>query len=525
VGEVTLTDGLSKSVREVRATSVSVIFLILCLAAFVGVFTYFLANVAAQTKSRLEDDAATTAQIVATNGFWMNQVAIQTLRRVDTLVDGDLSSIEGVAFNQLFDERPPEVIVSLIDADANLIYSTANFEEGVNLAERDYFQVLRNGAAFATSAKVITQPRGRVGFVFAKRLTRNNKFAGVITASYPNTVLESFVRDIDLIPGAAISLVRRDGRLMARYPTPDAPDLVGDALFTEHVQRRDAGTFFIDRSPTDSKPKIIAFRSIPGTEMIAIAALPTEPAWALYRTELISMLVIIAPVGVALVIVGFWIWRLLRRDAIHAEELETANETNTMLFREIHHRVKNNLQSVQSLVRLQDIPEAAKIDLQSRLGAMAAMHEHIYRRDEYEDIDAHDIVPVVINEVVRAYGKPVEIVYELDRCYVDRDHITPLSLLLSELVTNALKYAFPEGGEGRIRIILQDLYNGRCKLTVADNGVGMTTNIASSNSMGLRLIRGVVAQMGGTYEFVQSAGTRFEANIALSSVGHHAERR
>jgi two-component sensor histidine kinase len=525
VGEVTLAERLTKSVREVRATSVSVIFLILCLAAFVGVFTYFLANVATQTKVRLEYDAATSAQVVATNAFWMNQVAVQTLRRLDVLVGDDLSTLDPDEFAQFLIDRPSEVIVSLIDADANLVYSTARFVPGVSLRERDYFQAMLGGAAFATSAKVITQPRGRMGFVFAKRLTRNNQFVGAVAASYPNSVLESFVRELELEKGASVSLVRRDGRLMARYPTADAPDMVGDVLFTDHLPRRDAGTFFVDHSLADSLPKIVAYRAIPGTEIVAVVALPTASAWERYRSELISILVIVAPICVALIIVGFWIWRLLRRDAAHAEELETANETNMMLFREIHHRVKNNLQSVQSLVRLQDIPNAAKLDLQSRLGAMAAMHEHIYRRDEYEDIDAHDIVPVVINEVVRAYGKPVEIIYELDRCYVDRDHITPLSLLLSELVTNALKYAFPEGQAGRIRIILNDHYNGRCQLIVADNGVGMPKDGVPNNSMGLRLIRGVVGQMGGTYEYVPSAGTRFEANIALSAVGHHTEQR
>ncbi len=525
MGEVALTVSLSKSVQEVRATSVSVIFLVLCLAAFVGVFTYFLANVAAQTKIQLEDDAASTTQVVATNGLWMNQLAIQTLRRMDSLIEDSPLSVDAEAFGKIMEDRPPELIVSLIDADANLLFSSARFMPGVNLRERDYFQSIRSGAAFATSAKVVMQPRGREGFVFAKRLTRNNVFVGAVAVAYPNSVLESFVRDVELEAGASISLFRRDGRLMARYPHTNVPDLVGDVLFTEHLERGDSGTFFADRSPSDGQPKIIGYRAIQGTDMVAVVAIPTEGAWGRYRAELMSILVIVAPICVALIIVGLWIWRLLRRDAAHAEELETANETNMMLFREIHHRVKNNLQSVQSLIRLQDIPEAAKLDLQSRLGAMAAMHEHIYRRDEYEDIDAHDIVPVVINEVVRAYGKPVEIIYELDRCYVDRDHITPLSLLLSEVVTNALKYAFPDGREGRIRIIMNDFYNGRCQLIVADNGVGMPKNGVPSTSMGLRLIRGVVAQMGGTYEYLPSAGTRFEANIALSAVGHHAEHR
>jgi two-component sensor histidine kinase len=179
---------------------------------------------------------------------------------------------------------------------------------------------------------------------------------------------------------------------------------------------------------------------------------------------------------------------------------------------------------VQSLVRMQDMPRSAKIDLQSRLSAMAAMHEHIYRHDRYEDIDASELIPVVVDEVVHAYGTGAEVVYDIDHVAVDRDHVTPLSLLLSELVTNALKYAFADGRDGTITVTVRDRDNGRCDLVVADNGVGFGPMSETPASMGLRLIRGVVSQMGGSYGFVNENGTRFEANLALASAGHAATK-
>ncbi|NGP19229.1 sensor histidine kinase [Devosia aurantiaca] len=261
---------------------------------------------------------------------------------------------------------------------------------------------------------------------------------------------------------------------------------------------------------------------MPGTDIVALASVATNTTWSSLHNAIISVFIIVAPIMIALVAGGLYVIRLLRRDAKRRAELEAANETNVMLFREIHHRVKNNLQSVQSLVRMQDMPKSAKIDLQSRLSAMAAMHEHIYRNDKYEDIDAHALIPVVVNEVVHAYGSNAEVRYAVDHVAVDRDHITPLSLLLSELITNALKYAFADGRDGIIEVKVKDLGHGRCELVVADNGVGFGTLPDTPTSMGLRLIRGVVSQMGGTYKFVNDNGTRFEADLALASAGHDA---
>ena len=261
---------------------------------------------------------------------------------------------------------------------------------------------------------------------------------------------------------------------------------------------------------------------MPGTEIIALASIATNSTWASLHQAIISVFIIVAPIIVGMVGGGLYVLRLLRRDARRRAELEEANDTNVLLFREIHHRVKNNLQSIQSLVRMQDMPRSAKIDLQSRLSAMAAMHEHIYRHDKYEDIDAHDLIPVVVNEVIHAYGNNTEVRYDVDHAAVDRDHVTPLSLLLSELVTNALKYAFPDGREGTVSVTLRDHGHGRCVLTVSDNGIGFAPMPETATSMGLRLIRGVVSQMGGTYSFQSNGGTHFEAELALVNSGHNA---
>src|SRR5690606_9208848 len=121
------------------------------------------------------------------------------------------------------------------------------------------------------------------------------------------------------------------------------------------------GTYFSDGSPVDGVARIVSYRAVPGTDILALASIATNQSWQALRGAIVAVILIAAPIVLGLIAGGAWIIRLLRRDARRRAELEAANETNVLLFREIHHRVKNNLQSVQSLVRMQDMPIGAKI--------------------------------------------------------------------------------------------------------------------------------------------------------------------
>jgi two-component sensor histidine kinase len=439
---------------------------------------------------------------------------------VDALLGADMTR-DAAIMEAAVEGRPADVDVYIIDSQGMIIFSTVPDAQQVNVSDRAYFTELRDGALFHTSPRLVSRVTHKEVFVFTKRVQREGRFAGAVMVSFADDLLQTFWTALELGAYSTVSLVRRDGQLMARYPAPEGPvDLSQHPLITQYLPAADAGSYFSDVSPVDGISRVVGYRAVPGTQIIALASIATNETWDELRGAIGAVLIIVAPIILALGAGGFWVVRLLRRDARRREELESLNETNVLLFREIHHRVKNNLQSVQSLVRMQDMPKSAKIDLQSRLSAMAAMHEHIYRHDRYEDIDAHDLIQVVVDEVIHAYGADITVQYDLDHVPVDRDHATPLSLLLSELVTNVLKYAFSDGRPGRLDVTLRDIGNGRCTLVVADNGVGIGQVPEAPTSMGLRLVRGVVAQMGGTHRFVTADGTRFEAELALAVSGH-----
>jgi two-component sensor histidine kinase len=486
------------------------------LAVFAAILGYFLAIGINQTSERLVERSGAASQVVSINAGWITEVAHQALLRVDAAL--------GPAVEDSSDELVPALEgmpalseVYVIGPDARIFYSTVPSDKTVSVADREYFTSAQSGTQFYVSPLLVSRLTGERVFVFSKRIERAGAFAGVIVVSFPEGVLADLWHNLAFEDGSTIGLVRDDGQLMARYPPTDAPvDLSGVPLFTQYLPQSDVGSYSA-ASAIDGTERTVSYRRVPGTEIIAIASVASAQTWASFNHAVVAVLIIASPIVLGLVLGCAWIVMLLYRDAGQAKALETSLETNTMLFREIHHRVKNNLQSVQSLVRMQDMPRAAKLDLQSRFAAMAAMHEHIYQHDRYEDIDAHDFIPAVVQGVTAAYGCDAAVHYQVDHIAVDRDHATPLALLLSELVTNACKYAFTEADTGSVTISLVPVENGRARLTVHDNGPGIELDKIADRSMGMRLIKGVVAQMGGTYRFRNDGGAVFEADIALST--------
>ena len=487
------------------------------LAVFAAIFGYFLAAGIRQTEERLVERSSAAAQVVSSNAFWIAELAQQTLRRVDAALGPSMSgSVEDLG--PVLEGLPTLTEVYIIDAGARTIYATVPGAQAVSVADRDYFIAVKDGAPFYTSPLLVSRLTGDRIFVFSKRVERGGAFAGAIMVSFPESLLEDLWHNLDFEGASTISLVRDDGQLMARFPPTDgATDLSQSPLFIDYLPEADTGTYNSARSPVDGVARVVSYRRVPGTNIIALASVGSSQAWAAFNGAVVAVFIIVSPIILGLMLGCAWIVRLLYRDAAQTQALQASVEANTMLFREIHHRVKNNLQSVQSLVRMQDIPQAAKLDLQSRFAAMAAMHEHIYQHDRYQDIDAHDFIPAVVDEVMAAYGSQARVDYDVAHIPVDRDHATPLALLLSELVTNACKYAFASGGDGIVTIGLASGRNGRATLTVRDNGDGIEAERTAGGSMGMRLIKGVVAQMDGTYTFRNDGGTVFEADVALST--------
>jgi two-component sensor histidine kinase len=211
---------------------------------------------------------------------------------------------------------------------------------------------------------------------------------------------------------------------------------------------------------------------------------------------------------IALLGVSAWASMLLMREEQAQKQLALALDRNRLLMKDIHHRVKNNMQIVSALVHLQPAPAEIKREMTRRLSAMAALHQQIYQSDDMETIDLAAYLRGLVEELKGSYGSQATIVYDLEPFHADRDLALPLALMTSEAMSNAFKYAFPAGVAGTIKVTLRRTENGATMLRVQDDGVGFDP-ASQVPSLGTRLIEAFAKQIGGAYTLTSHGGTTF----------------
>ena len=216
-----------------------------------------------------------------------------------------------------------------------------------------------------------------------------------------------------------------------------------------------------------------------------------------------------------------------QKEVIRSEETVRASlrEKETLL-KEIHHRVKNNLQVIVSLLRLQarhlkdEHARAMFMESQNRVHSISLVHEKLYRAGDLARIDFHDYLLSLTRGLTDGWegsGVPVDIVIEAAGVQLGVDTAIPCGLIVTELVTNALKHAFPNAESGSIGVSAVAEPEGWLKLTVRDNGIGLpeSLDIGRSGSLGLELVGSLVRQLSATLEIGRELGTSFEIHFRL----------
>ena len=188
------------------------------------------------------------------------------------------------------------------------------------------------------------------------------------------------------------------------------------------------------------------------------------------------------------------------------------------LLKEIHHRVKNNLQVISSLLSIQashveDLrAREAYQDSIRRVRSMALVHERLYRSGDLSQIDFAQYLSSVTTDLAHSlYAPGIEVRVDAEQIMVGLDAAIPCGLIANELVTNALKHAFSGGGQGTVRVGFLKLPNGDLQLEVADDGVGLPegSDVNSMTSMGMTIVRTLSDQIGGDLSVASPPGTRF----------------
>jgi PAS domain S-box-containing protein len=192
-----------------------------------------------------------------------------------------------------------------------------------------------------------------------------------------------------------------------------------------------------------------------------------------------------------------------------------------VLLKEIHHRVKNNLQIISSLLSLQSAhirdPRALEVfkEGQGRVRSMALIHEKLYRSEDFARVDFSEYIRNLAAYLFRSYevsAGAVSLSVRAEGMLLPVDTAIPCGLILNELVSNSLKHAFPDGRRGEISVTLRPEGDDRLTLCVADDGVGLPTGLKphNSSSLGLQLVNTLARQLGGELAVRGGAGVEFK---------------
>ncbi len=203
-------------------------------------------------------------------------------------------------------------------------------------------------------------------------------------------------------------------------------------------------------------------------------------------------------------------------------ELEKALATQTALLHEVDHRVKNNLQMISSLIVMQtrtipdaDVRQSLRAML-SRVEALSTVHRRLYQSDDVTRFDVGDFVRDLVTDLVEASGRRIAVDLDIGKVEIPADQAAAIALMVNEIVTNALKHAFPEGHEGRLDIGVART-DSTLAIRLSDNGVGME-QVEGSDRFGINLVRSLARQLKADVDWSNGDGTKVLITMPIAEV-------
>ncbi len=223
----------------------------------------------------------------------------------------------------------------------------------------------------------------------------------------------------------------------------------------------------------------------------------------------------------------FFLYRVFVRRKKYSMVLEKQNKEKEFLLKEIHHRVKNNLETISSLLSLQteqvDNTELREImfESQNRVQSMGIIHQNLYQGENLAAIEMKNYFENLGSYIIDSFNATNRISLDctMEPLEVDVDRAIPIGLIVNELMTNSLKYAFPEGRKGTITINLSEA-NARLYLRIADNGIGIDKNDKTKGTgFGTQLVKLLTQQLDGKMDLISHTGTEvvFEFQIGKAA--------
>ncbi|MGB9715415.1 MAG: PAS domain S-box protein [Thermodesulfovibrionales bacterium] len=203
------------------------------------------------------------------------------------------------------------------------------------------------------------------------------------------------------------------------------------------------------------------------------------------------------------------------------ENLRISFKEKEILLREVHHRTKNNLQVILSLLDLQSLTIGDKKmlggikDIQNRIRSISLVHEKLYQSKDLSNVNLKDYIQELANALLKSYEGSkhrISLILDIDNIFISLDTITTCGLIINELLSNSLKYAFPNNRKGKIKLALHSKGDSEIELRISDNGIGLPEGLDFRNtkSLGLKLVQWLAEdQLEGEVILKREKGTEF----------------
>jgi two-component sensor histidine kinase len=478
--------------------------------------------------------------------------------------------------------------LAVVDAEGNVVCSSVKDSSAVNFSDRAWFQQARDSREVAISDLVHSKFNNLPVVVVAAPLGRKGEsFRGAVSVGINVVWLAGLSATKDLPPQTVAFLIDRTGTVVTRsgqliqasaagYPASGEPDIVAlpegghlrDALDRQLVQFTGRGS--------DGVARLYSLTGLSHTNLFVVLGIPESSSIGSARSDLLSRLfavvamLLCALVGVAVggdllvarnlrslsataeaLQLGDYSARphlkgggsrevrqladtltnMAERVQRHEQDMSRSVQQKEAMLKEIHHRVKNNLQVVTSLMSIQanrlsdEASKRALAELQRRVRALGLLHRHLYEGDDLRYLDFGQFTVELCQMVKESSGpaaRGVTIDVDIPPIPITADRAVPLGLLITEALGNSFKHGFPGGRPGVIRISLSVTPEGVATISIADNGVGPPASTGSANDSdatsgtGMLLMQAFAQQLGSmlTVEGPPGATVKFSFDLA-----------
>ena len=412
----------------------------------------------------------------------------------------------------------------LVDPAGRLVVSALTIPAPqLDSTDRGYFQAqaAQDQGTYVDRA-VLSRVTGRVIFnVSRRRPTTDGSFNGIIALASEQDYWIRFYSTLNASLAPSVNLVRADGDTLVRFPRVDFGQARPSEQFMRSIRERDEDYYEVS-SRADGSQRIIGFRKLERQPVYVVYTVSKDAVFASWRIE--SLMIGLAAAGAVavLLMITFFLRQRMRSEwrlqaaladanrnlennvARRTDELSRALGEKDVLLREVHHRVKNNLQMIASMIRIVGRNQPADTqpildDVTRRIVAVGQVYDQVHKAGDLAHLELGGYLQSVCDQLVYAFGrKGVTLRARLSPIMVDIDTALPVGLIAQELVTNAFKHGLSSDGRGEISVKLERRQDTGV-LTVRDGGAGLGER-SRRPSMGLTLVERLAAQIDGALQ-------------------------